>query len=294
MIAEHLTATYGVVVSGTREIEEGGGVFHIRRADGPDWIARVFPAGRRRGAVEDDADVLRLVAEHHFPAERLAHDEPVSMAGDRAVLVTEHVAGRNGRGDFSVGTLTALGDLLGRLQTIPPPPRRAGGWHHVSLAGGGRDEDVRLLLADLGDGAPADAVRGHLERLDAGDGLPTAFVHPDFSTPNALVQDDGPPVMVDWTNSGTGPRIAALGPMLSSTAGRDELIDAAIGAYAVHQSLTSEELDRLVDAIWSFAVVLAAWMVVHHPAFATNSVHGLDGERRVAEHIAERVRAALG
>lgn len=57
MIADHLRTTYGITVSGTTKIEQHGGVFLVRRADGPDWIARVFPADRPHQAVEDDAEV---------------------------------------------------------------------------------------------------------------------------------------------------------------------------------------------------------------------------------------------
>lgn len=53
-LRSHLETSYGIEVSGLAELDAG--VFRVARADGPDWVARLFPAapagrggrGRRR------------------------------------------------------------------------------------------------------------------------------------------------------------------------------------------------------------------------------------------------------
>jgi hypothetical protein len=44
-------------------------VYQVGRPDGPDWVARVFPAARPVAAAEGDAQVLRALAHAGFPAE---------------------------------------------------------------------------------------------------------------------------------------------------------------------------------------------------------------------------------
>jgi Ser/Thr protein kinase RdoA (MazF antagonist) len=296
-IAAHLAATYGIEVDGAAEIEQGGGVFHVRRADGPDWIARWFPADRPLELAQGDAAILRFLADTEFPAERCAHPDPVSVLDGRAVLVTEHAGGVNGRPDHSARTLGVMGDLLGRLHTTYGEggalDRPAGGWHHLSKAGGTRAEDVRILLGQLGDGALHERLRDELTALDTFDGLPTALLHPDFGPANVMVQPDGSLVVIDWTNAGRGARIYPLGVLLASAAWGIDLVDAVMIPYASHVSLTDEELDRLPDAIHGFGVVLAGWYAVNVPPMAVQKVNELAGDRALAEQIAARVRELL-
>ncbi|HEY6312604.1 MAG TPA: hypothetical protein VIY52_17630 [Streptosporangiaceae bacterium] len=47
-IARHLQARYGIAVSGLAELDLG--VYRVDRADGPAWVARVFPAARAESA----------------------------------------------------------------------------------------------------------------------------------------------------------------------------------------------------------------------------------------------------
>lgn len=293
-IAAHLAATYGIEVDGAAEIEEGGGVFHVRRADGPDWIARWFPTERPLELAQGDAAILRFLADADFPAERCAHPDPVSVLDGRAVLVTEHTGGVNGRPDHSARTLGTMGDLLGRLHTTYGEggalSRPAGGWHHLSRAGGGRDEDVRILLGRLGDSELHQRLREELGALDTGAGLPTALLHPDFGPDNVMVQSDGTLVVIDWTNAGRGPRIGPLGQLLAVGAWGMDLVEAVMVSYASHVSLTEEELDRLPDAIRGFGVVLAGWYAVNVPSMAAQKVNELAGDRTLAEQIGARVK----
>ena len=134
----HLEARYGIDVTAMTDLDVG--VWRVGRADGPDWVARWFPARRPAEAVAGDASILRYVAAREFPAERCAAEEPVSTLDGRAVLVTEWagpVPRRERREAIrGAGGLGGLGALLGRLHALPPgvgPVARPGGaWHHLA------------------------------------------------------------------------------------------------------------------------------------------------------------------
>lgn len=135
-LASHLEDRYDIEVERVSEIES---VHRVDRRDGPSWVARVFPAKRPVEAIDGDAEILRFLEERRFPAERCADEVPVSTFEGQGVLVTGFVPGPNGRPDQSPTTLQAMGDLLGRLQTLPHADgamgRPAGSWHHLSLQG---------------------------------------------------------------------------------------------------------------------------------------------------------------
>lgn len=290
-LAAHLQERYGVEVDRVTEIES---VHRIDRHDGPSWIARVFPRVRPVDAVEGDADILRFVEAHGFPAERCAIDSPVSVLDGQGVLITEFVPGPNGRPDERRATFSAMGDLLGRLHTLPVPGRAgcrpAGSWHHLSPAGGGRGQDVAALEALMADERFA-PLRRELGAIDLLDDLPQALLHPDFVSANVILSGDGP-VVIDWTGAGWGARICPLG-MLLSTATRDELVDAVADGYRSHVQLEHEELERLAGAIRAFGLIIDCWTAVHHSQWFEHVVGGLAAKAARAEAIAARARAVL-
>jgi Ser/Thr protein kinase RdoA (MazF antagonist) len=246
-LAAHLGRRYRIDVDGITAIES---VHRIDRRDGPSWIARVFPPERPLGATEGDAEILQFLETERFPAERCADAEPVSVFEDQAVLVTGCLDGPNGRPDLSAGTLGAMGDLLGRLQTLPDAAgataRPAGSWHHL----------------------------------------------PDFVTANVILTGDGP-TLVDWTGAGRGPRVAALGQLLSTTAGDPRLVDAIVAGYRPHVALDADELKRLGGAVRAFGLILDCWTALHYEGLLPHVVGGLAGSRTTAEAIADRARSAL-
>lgn len=90
-----------------------------------------------------------------------------------------------------LGGLRQLGELLGRLHTLPEGPgamaRDGGAWHH--LAEGGPSDEVaaaaRLLadaagLVSAGERRLYDSMSAELGTLDTCHGLPQAMIHPDF------------------------------------------------------------------------------------------------------------------
>jgi Ser/Thr protein kinase RdoA (MazF antagonist) len=265
----HLVQIYGIEVAQVSELDVG--VYRVARRDGPDWVARVFPAERPIAAAEEDARVLQALAQGSFPAERCAAESPVSSLDGQPVLVTEFVPGERPRGNGR--TYAILGALLGRLharagESLPP----GGGWHHLALAGTPADEVAvaRSLLTELESEAGLRDTDGFavldqaLETATATiTGLPDAFVHPDFVPLNAITAADDPdarPTIVDWTNAGRGPRVWSLGFVLWAAGARDlRLVDAFVSRYRRHVSPTDAELAALPIAIAARPLTMSIW-----------------------------------
>lgn len=272
------------------------------------WVLRIFSPHRPVERVDGDARILAYLAEEGFPAERLVPtlDGRVSCDLDgRGVYVTGFVPGD------PVGSTPrecrCLGSLLGRLVTLerlPPEARRpAGSLPREDLTYGRRclAEVERLVPAERR--SEWETLRSAVDRTDDGVDLPTALIHPDCQPGNAIRREQGRIELVDWTGAGTGPRVAALGVLLSGAvlAGSgptqesdSALIDAVMDGFRRHVRLTAEEVDRLGDAIRYRPLVLAA------REFAADvregrprSVGGRWAGYARADAVANRVRAGL-
>ena len=192
-----------------------------------------------------------------------------------------------------------LGDLLGRLHTLPTEPgparRPAGSLHHLPQYEGGPGADLAAaaaLLADLDGRVPAEyhqlyeLITELLPEGDDGHGLPEAFLHPDPVRSNVVVTPDGP-VLVDWTGAGTGPRLASLAALLHS-AGPRHAADAS-PATGEHIDLTSAEIDRVEGVLWIRILWLSAWQC--WLACVSAKVHqGFFPDREYITALAGRVR----
>jgi Ser/Thr protein kinase RdoA (MazF antagonist) len=265
----HLEQRYGIRI--TRVTRLDGGVFKVEHDAGPPWVARLHLSSRPLARTEADAEVLRFLERHGFPAERCAHAEPVSELDGRAVLVTEFVPGQ--RPPSSPATRRRLGDLLGRLCALPAAGseaarRPAGSLHHLPMFEGAPGQDLAAaaaLLDDLDGRVPPqyrqvhDALREMLPLGDGAAGLPEAFIHPDPARSNVITDPGTPdPVLVDWTGAGTGPRLAALAVLLNSVAPQ-HVAEVLAGFRAHAGDLTAEELDRLEGVLWIRPLWLACW-----------------------------------
>jgi aminoglycoside phosphotransferase (APT) family kinase protein len=277
----HLKARYGIPITSLAPIDDpesrprGSWDGHypstllVRREDGPPWIARIFSSPADKvSRVEGDAEILRFLASHDFPAERLAHDEPVSVLNGSGVIVTEFVAG--GRPTDEHGRVRSpavyheLASLLGRLHTLPA----AGG--AVARDGGSEEHDGGFhvgrpkqdLAAAMSFLASVEAqvapegrekfewLRDQVEHADDAEGLPEALTHGNYH-PWAAVGSPGNLVIVGWAGSGRGPRLPALAWLLRTAkeTNIDEIVDATMRGYREHVQLTDEELDRLPGAL---------------------------------------------
>jgi hypothetical protein len=269
----HLEARYGITITSMAPITASGMTYSstllIERADGPSWVARVFSSPQDKvSRVEGDAEILRFLAAHDFSAERLAHDEPVSVLDGSGVIVTEFVEG--GRPTDVVATNTPatwyeLASLLGRLHTLPPAGgavARDGGsiqpgrGEHDGVYYIGRPREnlaaAMSALVSVEDAVAPEGrekfewLRDQVENADDAEGLPEALTHGNYNG-WAAVGKPGNLVIVGWSGSGRGPRLAELGWLLRTAAHGPtamDYINAVVRGYREHVQLTDEELDR--------------------------------------------------
>lgn len=273
-LTAHLEAQYGLRITSLASIDDdpktrprGSWPGHypatllLKRKDGPPWIARIFSSPADRvSRVEGDAEILRFLAAHHFPAERVAHEKPVSVFNGSGVIVTEFVEG--GRPTELRDTPAVeheLGSLLGRLHTLPAAggavardggSDESGGGFHV----GRPKEDLATamsLLVSVEDAVAPEGregfelLRDRVENADDAEGLPEALTHGNYHGWSA-VGTPGNLVIVGWAGSGRGPRLPALAWLLTTAAEGDlTLVDAAMSGYSEHVQLTDEEIERL-------------------------------------------------
>ncbi len=254
-----------------------------------------------------DAEVLAYVAGHDFPAERCATDNPVSTLAGRGVLVTDFVegVGRPVRRQAirEAGGIRRLADLLGRLQTLPDPPGRAGGaWHHLAdglpaaeVAAAQRMLEGAEGLVPPGGSDRFEALGAALRDIDACEGLPTAFVHPDFVLANVVASPERGLVLVDWSGAGVGPRLWPLAFLLwaegSKNLGR---IDLVLDGYRTHVELEPEEVERVGGAALPRPVIFAVWRFCFGRATLADAARQVAEARTGADAVRERVQRLCG
>jgi aminoglycoside phosphotransferase (APT) family kinase protein len=258
-LVAHLRDRYGIDAVGATQLSQHVDyVVRIDRNDGDAWVARAFPPARPRVGVEGDAEILRFLARHDYPAERLAVEDAVSECDGSHVLVTRFVANQPTPPELWKQT---MGDLLGRLHALPlddsvtrpggaegGDPSREGGPRQDLLAGLAFLDavDTKVPAADR---AQFEELRARVRDGDAGEGLPETLVHGNFlaGMPDHAVMTDAGPMVVNWKGAGRGPRLADLGWVLWGC-WQESDAEGVIDAYRRHVELTDEELDRL-DAV---------------------------------------------
>lgn len=306
VLSAHIEATYGVPVKKMVPLERWGpeGAQRVDLANGESWVARPHGPARPIEAVHGDAELLRFLEANDFPAERLAHPEPVSTWDRGSVIVTRLLPGKNCRSDASLATVNGVGRLLGQLHTLPcdqgAVARPAGGWHHLSQAGGGRDEDVRILvplidkaaqrLPDSQKAASKELI-AELESTDLCTDLPHCLINVDFGGPN-IIKWRNKLFGIDWTGAGRGPRVHSLA-VLGLGSMNPALVDAIVAGYREHVTLGPEEFDRLDGAIVVHWFILQAWGVAYRGMLPGDVLRGLLREREAAKQVVELTRQAF-
>lgn len=233
-LAKHLGENYTVVVEGLVPPD-----LDVYRVDGPRWVARRNPAGTGDAAAAA-ADLLRRLPPTKFPAERLGHDEPVSMCGGRSMFVTEFVEGKSAP---PTRMFAALGAWLGGLHRhsgadLAP----GGGWHHLVAQGTPQDEiiaAVALLGGADGDPAARRTLLDELRGLDDCADLPHAIVHPDFVPAKMILRPVCGLIVVDWAGSGVGRGYGRSVFLLCAAGARGlALAETVMSRYREHVQLT--------------------------------------------------------
>lgn len=258
----HLRNRYGIdAVTATQVSVHRTDVFRIERTDGEPWIARAFPPARPRAGAEGDAAILRFLARHDYPAERLAVDDAVSDFEGSSVLVTQLIHGEH-IPPFT-DNMTIMADLLGRLHALPldDTVSRPGGAQGIDPSREGsprQDLLAALALLDAVDTKVSPEGRAQFEELrdkvrsaDDGDGLPEALLHGNLPhAPDHVLMTEHGAVAFNWTASGRGPRLADFAWLMRVSWGDPKLIDPAVEAYCCHVELNDEEVDRLEEVMY--------------------------------------------
>ena len=275
----HLQARYGTRITAMAPITASGMTYSstllVQRDDGPDWVARVFSSPADKvSRVEGDAEILRFLAAHDFPAERLANDEPVSVLDGSGVIVTEFVEGGRPTDVLASNTPATwyeMASLLGRLHALPaaggavardggsiqPGPGAHDGVYYIGRPKQNLAAAMSALVSVEDAVAPEgrekfEWLRDQVENADDAEGLPEALTHGNYNG-WAAVGKPGNLVIVGWSGSGRGPRLAALAWLLRTAAARDptaiDYINAVVRGYREHIQVTDEELDRLAGVI---------------------------------------------
>jgi Ser/Thr protein kinase RdoA (MazF antagonist) len=304
-VRSHLRAHYRARVKKLTELDVG--VYRVDRGDGPSWVARYFPPTRSLQAVEGDAEILNFLADYDMPAERCATPEPVSMVEGRALLVTEYVNSvpRQQRREAIVarGGLQYLADVMGRLHNLPAGAgavtRDGGAWHH--LADGPPSLEIEAAKAKLAETAPRvpggegvlfDGLRDALEKVDDGDGLPQALIHPDFALPNLVASPDRGLVMVDWAGTGRGAMAWSLAWFLYTEGAKDlARVDRILDEYRRHVELGPEELSRLEAIMRARPLTLQVWLWCVGWRSLAEVTAAVEESARLAAAVSARARA---
>jgi Ser/Thr protein kinase RdoA (MazF antagonist) len=271
----YLEKKYDLRITGFSRLDRG--VFRLDREKGASWIVRVFPTDRPVERAQGDAEILRFLEKHHFPAEKCAASEPVTSPGGRAVLVTEFIEGSKIVRDTP--TLYKLGEMIGSLNNLPKGSgavlREAGALHHYSRKEGKPRNELDNALSwldDVKDSATSsstlrESLREKVAKADRCEDLPEALIHPDPVLKNVLVtQKDN--VWIDWTGAGLGPRIFSFSVLLFSGVLKEhgwsqEFVDAMVAGYRSQVELEEIELKRLANVMYIRPLVFACWAYRH-------------------------------
>lgn len=261
-LVAHLQRRYGIgAVTATQVSVHRADVFRIDRTDGDPWIARAFPPSRPRVGAEGDAAILRFLARHDYPAERLAVDDAVSDLEGSSVLVTRFIPGEH-IPPFT-DNMTVMADLLGRLHALPldDTVSRPGGAQGLDPSREGSPRQDLLAALALLDAVATkvspegrdqfEQLRDKVRSADDGEGLPQALLHGNLPhAPDHVLRTEHGAVAFNWTASGRGPRLADFAWLMRVSWGDPKLIDPAVEAYCSHVELTDEELDRLEEVMY--------------------------------------------
>ncbi|MEO8608237.1 MAG: phosphotransferase [Chloroflexota bacterium] len=227
------------------------------------YIFRVYPPENTRSNPTALAQVLSLLAEVDFPAERIISatngDALAEVDGWRTVLTT-----------FIEGTPTdqldsefyGLGAILGRLHALFTPEELLA--RHVPTAERSLDAEMAMARRDLLAvprpdqpelGAFYDELLAAIDAIDRCHDLPYTLIHNDFQPGNVLLKADGLLSVIDWDGSGRSPGIVDLGYLIGHLHPEGSLrpeaarIHALLDGYLQHKTLSQTEIERLSDMI---------------------------------------------
>lgn len=139
------------------------------------------------------------------------------------------------------------------------------------------------------------ALRQELDRLDDGDGLPRALVHPDFVLANVVASRDRGLVLVDWTGAGRAARAWSLAFLLFAEGTKNlARVDLVVAGYRRHIDPEPEGLSRLPTLRRARPVTMRVWSLCQARQTVAETLAQVSDIIERAEAIAARARTAFG
>jgi Ser/Thr protein kinase RdoA (MazF antagonist) len=263
-------------------------VYRVRRTEGPDWVARVYPVGEEQGpSASKLASVLRFLERQAYPAERLIPTKDgslITVHGDQQVAATTYLGESlhswqpPSSASISLAQETArtcdpamfgaLGAALGQLHALRPdadsPMPPAGMLPQRELAW------VADLLAEVAGRVPQELQADYdhwvmaVRALDRCEDLPVVLIHNDCNLGNVVLTPAGEVALVDWDLAGLGPAVIDVGILLRNCFSKQtsqvehDAITAVVDGYCRYRQLTPDELRHLPDAVRFMTLVLLA------------------------------------
>jgi Ser/Thr protein kinase RdoA (MazF antagonist) len=275
-LLDTLTRAYGVAHARLAPLRElkGRRVMRVDRGAEPAWVVRAFRADDLSGPMQAHAEVLRFLERQSFPACLLVPTRDGATYVQESgwwVLVTTYIPGEPAT--YSLGDLTAIGALMGRLHNLP-----AAGDPAVPLSDWRPGVDTAMLverLARLAERVPLSLRSSHqayveaLGRADLPADLPQSLIHTDIFPGNTIRTPEGALVLMDWDGAGIGPALVDLGyALISCDYGQpwelgvhpdSERIAAIVAGYCRERLPTPAERSALAGAMRYGPVVRGAW-----------------------------------
>jgi Ser/Thr protein kinase RdoA (MazF antagonist) len=259
---------HGAVLQPIAGSEKDKAVYQVRRGDGTRCILRAYPPTNNRSSPQALAQILALLEEAQYPAERLnpASDGSAFVCWDGwRLLLTDYIDGSPPNLELPV--LGRLGELLGELHALSTsslqfalpslPMAERSLQQELELS----EEDFNSVVHPLPERFQPlySSLQTALDRIDRSPNLPHVLVHNDYHPENALFAPDGQLWVIDWDGAGRSPAIVDVGFLLSSchpqstsaqTAKPDaQRIHAIVDGYCRRRRLSPAELDHLPNAV---------------------------------------------
>lgn len=203
----HLEESYGIGIDSTLPIDDDPATrprdswpdhypstLVVKHTSGRQRIARVFSSSADLVShAEGDAEILQFLATQDFPAERVAHNVPVTVLDGKGIIVT-HVHRLRTPERCLTSAVVEMADPLGRLHSLPQAGgaiARDGGAeeHGDGLHVGRPKEDLTAAMSflvsveDKVNSAARekfDWLRDQLEKADDAEGLPETLTHSNY------------------------------------------------------------------------------------------------------------------
>jgi Ser/Thr protein kinase RdoA (MazF antagonist) len=244
--------------------ESDRGVLLVQAGD-EKRILRMYPPENTRSNPQALAQVLHMLAEADYPAERIipaANGDPVVLVDGWRFVLTTFIDGTPSDQLDADAEFYGLGAILGRLHTLFTPDELLA--RNVPLAERTLDSEMDMARDDLlavprpTQPEPAafyDVLLAAIDAIDRCHDLPYTLIHNDFQPGNVLRTADGSLGVIDWDGSGRSPAILDLGYLIANIhpegAPRPDAarIHALLDGYLQLATLSQTDLERLPDMI---------------------------------------------